>query len=142
SRPRWVALPEPSTSTNMNGGVSGVTVTTPSRRPLKGTCSPASVGPARTKVARKASTRQTAGWLHFMTTLHGACDRRMDIAPGAQAERRAVLPRPWMPSLAVGTSEGVGPDLAAMSPAANWADLLAAVGGPQLLRMKPSHWRW
>src|SRR5947209_5571486 len=55
--PRWVALPVASTFTITNGGASGVTVTAPSKLPLKGTCSPAAAGPARLRTARMASAR-------------------------------------------------------------------------------------
>src|SRR5260370_19116081 len=87
--PSWGAVPVAFTSTDRRGGASGLTVTTPSRLPLKGTCCWASAGPESPNTARTASARLAAELWRFMLSLHLVCDtleghrcRRADRAPG------------------------------------------------------------
>src|SRR4051794_489650 len=72
--PRWVALPVASINTDTKGGVNGVMVTTPSRLPLKGTCSPAATGLASPRTANPASARPAAELYRFMLSLLVVCD--------------------------------------------------------------------
>ena len=78
-----------STSTAASGGASGVTVTSPSRRPLKGTCSPRGRGAGEPQDGHDRQREAGCGTVSVscVLSLRSAIQWR-DIVPGAQTERR------------------------------------------------------